>query len=614
MRDYLKIALQYCDDVKTGKRIAGKLEKLAVQRFLNDLIRSGFSLSDDPELEALLTKLKVKANPDLDFPYRLDMSADRGATHACFFIETCPHVQGKLAKPNRDGSRNKLIMEPWQVFATVNIFGWVNVEDGLRRFLYVYIEVAKKNGKSTWLAAIALYLAFIDGETGAEVYTAATSRDQAKIVFEAAKKMADDTPSMRNRFGIEVSQYSVFQPTSNSALKALSQDRGGTKDGLNVHGAIIDELHAHKTADMYDILANGTAAREEPLIAAISTAGDDTTSKCYQERKIVVDVLMKKAVHEQYFGMIFCLDRNDKWQDPKVWPKANPNYGVSVSEKYLFSIFEKVKISPKNEAIFRQKHLNEWVGALDGWIAPSIWEDAKREISEDTFKGQLCFGGYDLASRLDLADWGRMRPRLENGKVHWYVFASHYINERVVDTKEAINGEKRPDEYPVWRDEGHLIVTEGASTDFNRIEQDMEDFHIENPFYELGHDPFHASQLTSNLLDEGINVVEVPQNVAYLSEPMRWIEQLLAEGRLHHDGDPVLQWCVLNVVVRPDAKDNIFPRKISAVKKIDAAIGMIIAASRAMHHDNESVFDLVLDEMDGNFDDWLDNVIKVKRR
>lgn len=186
MRNYLEIALQYCDDVKTGVRIAGKLEKLAVDRFLRDLSRSGFALSDDVSVERLLTKLKVKTKPDISFPYILNL---RRAEHACFFIETCPHVKGKLAKPNRDGSRNKLVMEPWQVFATLNIFGWVSVEDGLRRFLYVYIEVAKKNGKSTWLAGFALYLAFIDGEVGAEVYTAATSREQAKIVFEDAKKI-----------------------------------------------------------------------------------------------------------------------------------------------------------------------------------------------------------------------------------------------------------------------------------------------------------------------------------------------------------------------------------------------------------------------------------------
>lgn len=612
MRDYFKITLQYCLDVRSGVRTAGQLEKLAVKRFLSDLSRSGFDTeSVDEETEGLLKKLKFKAEPDVAFEYELNLER---AHHALFFIETCPHVKGKLAKLKPDGTRHTLILEPWQVFATLNMFGWADLE-GKRRFIYVYIEVAKKNGKSTWLAAIALYLGFLDGEMGAEVYTAATSAEQAKIVFSDAKKMVEYSPKMRTRFGIEFSQYTVFQTETNSVLKALSQDRAGTKDGLNVHGAIIDELHAHKTADMYDILSNGIAAREEPLIAAISTAGDDTTSKCYQERQVVVDILKNKAVHDQYFGMIFCLDRGDDWLDPKVWPKANPNYGISVTEKYLHSVFEKVKISPKQESITRQKHLNEWVGAVDGWISPTVWEKAEdSKVIEDSFKGQLCFGGYDLASRLDLASWGRLRPRMKDGKIHWYAFTSNYISEHVVDTKEAINGEKRPDEYPVWRDQGHLIVTDGNSTDFNRIQRDIEDFHCNNPFYELGHDPYHAEQLTGNLLSEGINVVEVPQITKFLSEPMRWLEQLLAEGRLHHNGDPVLKWCMCNVTVRPDVNNQILPRKNSPGKKIDAAVGVIIAASRAMHWDREEVFELVPGDDAGNIDDWLQDMIKVAKR
>lgn len=611
MRDYFNIALQYCHDVRAGVRTAGQLEKLAVKRFLSDLSRSNFDAeSVNDENRELLKSLKFKPKPDLDFEYELDL---KRAHHALFFVETCPHVKGTLAKIRADGTRHPLILEPWQVFATMNIFGWVD-QQAKRRFLYVYIEVAKKNGKSTWLAAVALYLGFIDGEMGAEVYTAATSADQAKIVFNDAKKMVEYSPQMRSRFGIEFSQYTVFQSESNSVLKALSQDRGGTKDGLNVHAAIIDELHAHKTADMYNIVANGIASREEPLILAITTAGDDVSSKCYQERQVVVDILKGKAVHDQYFGMVFCLDRGDDWLDPKVWSKANPNYGVSVNEKYLHSVFEKVKVSPKLEGITRQKHLNEWVGSMDGWIAPTIWEKSERELSENYFDGQVCFGGYDLASRLDLACWIRLRPKLENGKIHWYTFANHYINEHVVETKEAINGEKRPDEYPVWRDQGFLTVTEGKSTDFNRIQQDIENFHVNNPFYELGHDPYHASQLTSNLLDQGLQVIEVSQRVEYLDPAMKWLEVLLTEDRLHHNGDPVLKWCMCNVVVKPDAKENIFPRKTSPAKKIDAAVGLIIAASRAMHYDNESVFDLIPGEEDGNIDDWLNDMIKVVKR
>lgn len=590
MRNYYEIALQYCDDVKTGKRSAGLLEKQAVKRFLNDLKRA----KNDPEFE-----------------YRFDV--DRAA-HACFFIETCPHVKGVLAKPNKDGSRNLLVMEPWQVFATINIFGWVDSND-LRRFLYVYIEIAKKNGKSTWIAAIGIYMCFIDGEMGAEVYAAATSREQANIVFGDALAMVEASKHMQNRFGIDASKYSIFQSATNSSFKALSQDRGGTKDGLNIHCALVDELHAHKDSSMYDILANGVAAREQPLVIAITTAGDDTTGVCYREREALSKVLKGKSKHEQMFGMIFCLDKNDDWKDPKNWEKANPNYGISVSAKYLQSIFDKCGLSPSNEAIFRQKHLNEWVGAVDGWIAETVWTAAKRDVNESEFKGQVCFGGYDLASQLDLACWGRLRPRLEDGVVHWYFFVSSYINENVIETKQAINGEKRPDEYPVWRDDGHLIETPGNSTDFDWIEQDIIDFHKENPFYEVGYDPYYAQQLTSHLIDQDINAIEVPQKAVHLNPAMRWIEKLLADKRLHHDGNPILSWGVLNVVVKEDAKEMIFPRKISKAKKIDPAVALIIAAARAQFYDDEDVFELVPGEGgdDWDADDYIANMVVGRR-
>ena len=220
-----------------------------------------------------------------------------------------------------------------------------------------------------------------------------------------------------------------------------------------------------------------------------------------------------------------------------------------------------------------------------------------------------------MASRLDLASWGSLRPQLqEDGKIHWYAFAHSYINDHVIETKQAINGEKRPDEYAVWKSEGWLIGTPGESTDFKRIQRDIENAHIESPFYEVGHDRWHAEQVTANLLDEGLSVIEIPQTTEYLSPAMRWIEVLIAEGRFHHCGDPVLTWCALNVVVKEDTKEHIYPKKISPAKKIDAMVGIIIAAARARHFDDESVFDLVPGEDAGNVDDWLNDMIKVKKR
>lgn len=612
-RDYFLIALQYCDDVRTGVRTAGQLEKLAVKRFLKDLSRSGFNLeSTGPKTQALLLKLKVNSqskDSNFDFTFSLRRMHD-----ACFFIETCPHVEGELALPKKDGTRELLVMSPWQIFVTANIFGWVD-QSGFRRFRYAYLEVAKKNGKTTWLAAVGLYMGFVDGEPGAKVFTAATTRDQANILFDSAKTMVDYSPKMREHFGIQRQEHSIFQRSSNSSFKALSQDRDGSKDGFNVHCGLIDELHAHKDSGMYDIVSNGIASRSQPLLFAITTAGKDNTSVCYRERKIVVAILKGEAIHDRYFGIIYCLDKKDDWKDPKNWAKANPNYGISVKPEYLQGGFDQCRISPVKEATFRQKHLDEWVGAVDGWLAESSWAANEIDIPIQRFKGVVGFGGYDLASRLDLAAWVELRPKLEDEKIHWYAFAHCYINERVIEATESINGEMRPDEYPMWRDQGFLNETPGASTDFNRIKEDIFEHHLKYPFFEVGHDPYHAAQVTADLLDDGLSVIEVPQKTEYLNPAMRWLEVLLAEGRLHFEANPVFKWCVLNVVVKEDVKEQIYPRKISRAKKIDAAVGLIIAASRAQHFDDLSVFDLIPGEDDsGNIDDWLNDMIKVAKR
>jgi phage terminase large subunit-like protein len=589
-RDYLKIAHQYAEDVMSGKVVAGKYEKLASKRFLNDLKR---------------------VKNDVDFEYHL--SADR-ATHACFFIETLNHVKGSLARPDKNGNRARLIMEPWQVFVTVNLFGWINAE-GIRRFHYCYIEIAKKNGKSTWASAIGLYMTIADGEPGAEVYAAATNYDQAKIVWADAKQMVVVNQPLQARFGVSSTQYLIKVEDTNSVFMPLATDKEGSKDGKNVHCGILDELHAHKDSNTYDIIADGIVAREQPLILAITTAGDDRTGVCYRERSTVVSILEGKSNLDRYFGLIFALDRGDDWKDPKNWVKANPCLGVSVPLTYLLDKFDKVTESPSMEARFRQKSLNEWVGSTNSWISSLSWDAAyDATLQKDSFKGLPGFGGLDLASRMDLAGFGRLFPwKVIDDKVHWAILSRHYINSRVVDSSKAINGEKRPDDYMLWAQQGWLTVTDGNTTDFDLIERDVMDSHIDSQFYEVGFDIHNANQMGQHLVESDIQAVEVPMRWQFLSPAMKWIEVLLAEGRLHHMGDPVLAWCMTNVIVVPDANENIFPRKPNAAKKIDAALGLITAAARAMYHDNLEVMDLVAGN-DGDFDDYLANIVSSKRK
>ena len=582
-RNYLEIMHQYCTDVQSGVRIAGKFEKLAVKRFLNDLKRQ----ENDPE-----------------FPYSFN---EERLNHVCSFIESLHHVKGKLA-------RKHFILDPWQVFVVGNIFGWED-HDGIRRFTDAYIEISKKNGKSTLAAAIGLYMTVADGEVGAEVYAAAANYDQAKIVWEDAKQMVLFNPELQAHFGVATTQYEIRVGDDNSKFKPLATDKDGSKDGKNVHCGILDEIHAHKDSDTYDIIADGVIARTEPLILGITTAGSSKIGVCWRERCKVVDILYGKDKLERYFGIIFTIDKNDDWRNPDVWPKANPSMGIAFDNGYLKDKYSKIKTAAE-ESRFRQKSLNEWVQGADSWIASSEWELlADPNVTEEQFKGCIGFGGGDLASKLDLAGFVKWHPKLINGRVHWYLFTRQYINEHVVNQRRQTDGQKRPDEYLDWVESGHLIETPGNVTSFNQINEDIVDSHAQAPFYEFGFDPFNASQFAEDLILHGIDAVEVRQQVNPLSIGMRWMEELIRDGRLHHDGNPVLQWCICNIEVKEDNNNNIFPRKPDKARKIDAGVAAIIGATRAMLWDKLDVFDLVPGEGDADWDvdDYLNNFVAVRR-
>ncbi|MCA8291952.1 terminase large subunit [Burkholderia vietnamiensis] len=297
---FVDTANQYIDDVLAGRIVACKWVRLACERQRRDLARAEMG---DPE-----------------FPYRFDNDA---ATRICEFIELLPHTKGRWAR-----TRQSIRLEPWQAFILTTVFGWLHVDSGLRRFRRAYEEVARKNAKSTKSSGIALYLFAADGEPGAEVYSAATTRDQAKIVFDDARAMALREPDMCAALGVEILQHQLLTDDGSKFLPLSAE--GSTLDGLNVHGGVIDELHAHKTRAVFDVIDSGTGARDQSLLWLITTAGSDLTGICYEQRTHVTKILEGVFVDETFFGIIFTLDDGDDWSDPSVWIKANPNLGVSV--------------------------------------------------------------------------------------------------------------------------------------------------------------------------------------------------------------------------------------------------------------------------------------------
>ena len=545
---YATVARRYAEAVVAGDIPASRWVRLACQRQLDDLAR-----------------FKGKSASFLFNPKLTDREgrAFHPADNLCAFIERLPHVKGPLA-----GDLIKL--EPWQVFILTTVFGWVK-PDGKRRFRRSYIEVPRGNAKSTLSSAVALYMLAADGEGGAEVYSLATTRDQARIVFGDAQAMARRSPGFRSRFGVAVGAHNMHVLVSGSKFEALSAE-GSTLDGLNIHFGCVDELHAHKTRTVYDVVETGTGKRDNSLLWVITTAGSNRAGICYEIRTFVNRLLEGLFNDDSQFGIIYGLDDADDWASEAALIKANPNWGISVRPEVLLPLQAKAMQMPSAANNFKTKHLNEWVNADTAWMDMRAWDAcADPELSEDDFIGQPCFIGLDLASKVDIAAKAKVFER----EGRFYVFLSHYLPEAAVE-------DGRNSQYSGWARRGLLTVTPGNVTDFDQIEAELVADASRFQIVEVPFDPFQATQLSAHLLAEGLPMVEMRPTVLNFSEPMKQLEALVLQRRLVHDGDPILSWMISNVVCHRDAKDNIYPRKEREENKIDGVVALIMALGRIM--------------------------------
>lgn len=560
---HVEKAAKYADDVLSGRVVAGLLIKQAASRFIRDLTHQN-------------TK---------NFPFIFDGDA---GNRACRFIEKMPHIKGEWAKKGL-----KLELEPWQCFAVVNIFSWkcaktlkdpdgnTLMEAGTRRFRTVYLEVARKNAKSTLLSAIAVYMLVADGEEGAEVYSAATTHKQAKIVWADSKAMVDKTPGLKKFKGVETNAKNISIPDRSAKFEPL-HSQGETLDGLNVHCAINDELHAHKKRDLYDVLETATGSRTQPLILNITTAGTNKAGICYELRLYVVKIMQRVLMDETFFGMIYTLDKDDDPLDRKVWGKSNPNYGVSVYPFDMERLAKKAAESPASMNNFLTKRLNVWCNAESAWMNMVEWDKCgDPTLKEKDFLNLPCWVGVDLASKIDMNAVVRLYKKRIDGETHVYCFASYYLPERAIE--DGTNSQ-----YDGWRRRELLTVTPGEVIDMDKIEDDVIELRDNRDLQEVCYDPGHnATQWASHLDEEGLDMVEVRPSVMNFSEPLKWMEALVKAGRFHHDGNEIQTWMVSNVVVKYDAKDNIYPRKERPENKIDGVIAICTGLNRLLADENQ---------------------------
>lgn len=464
-------------------------------------------------------------------------------------------------------------LEPWQHFIVGSLFGWKTAKGGPRRFRTAYVEVPRKNGKSTLSAGIALLLAFFDQEAGAEVYCAATKRDQARIVFEEAQRMRDKSPALKKRIGSYVGNLHVTSTAQK--LEPLGAD-ADSMDGLNIHGAIVDELHAHKTRAMVDVLETATGARTQPLIFYITTAGYDRHSVCWERHAYTERVLEGTLQDDQTFGFVASADEGDDYRDPKTWAKANPNLGVSVNVDDLERKARRASEIPAEQNAFRRLHLNQWTEQETRWLDMRAWNDCAgpvgwKELREE-LRGEECWLGMDLASTLDVTAvvaWFPSRCVL----VPWFWIPEEGMRARV---------ERDRVPYDLWRDEGAIFVTEGEVTDQDEVERFiMQTLATTYQVREIAFDPWNATQLSVKLSAAGAQTVSMGQTIAMMAEAVKHMEGLVVSRRLAHGGHPVLRWMASNAETKSDPYGN---RKIvkpaQGAKRVDGMVAAAMAVSR----------------------------------
>jgi len=576
MSEYLQKMIDYSNDVLSGKVMACQKHKWACLRFLNDLKRS-------------------EENSE-DFPYKFD---DK---YAVLFEEWCKifsHTKGILAK-------KPIELMPITHFIMGNLLGWVHKETGYRRFKNSYWQVARKNVKTQIHALIALFFIFVvAGDEQPEIFAAATKKEQAKLTYDEAVTMLTRCKLLVEGKHYKVAYGKITSLSNAGFFRALSKEDNKSGDGLNPSLGLIDEYHQSPNSGILDALAEGMGARPEPLVSIITTAGADLHYPCYRVEYHLISQILdpENPINiESYFVMVNELDCNttsetivvdgkkiapgdpiDDIKDPAVWEKANPiraTYQVGIDD--IKSKLELALAAPDKMRTFLTKYMNIWVNQralgymdLGRWGACGYDGDLIALIAEKTNK--TCWVGLDLSAREDLTSiWFEFVGDDEK----YYVVGHSFIPEEVFHAK--IKKDRVP--YDLWEKQGFLSVTAGSVVDYRHVKKYAQETAEKNGWYveEWCIDPWGATQISSDLDDDGATVVEIQQRINVLSEPTKDFRYMVSEKRVVHGNDPVITWAMGNAVTKKDHNENIILNKDKAVQRIDPVAAGINAHTRAM--------------------------------
>ncbi len=502
------------------------------------------------------------------------------ADRAVIFISNLKHTKGKWA-----GKKFDLL--PWQEQIIRDLFGVVKA-DGKRQFLSAYVEIPKKNGKSELAAAIALYLLYADNEASAEVYGAASDRQQASIVFDVAKQMANMSPAIMKRSKIMAAQKRLVNYSNSGFYQVLSAEVG-TKHGLNVSGLVFDEIHSQPNRKLYDVLTKGSGdAREQPLFFIITTAGTDKNSICYELHTKAKDIMSGRKADPSFYPVIYGLEETDDWTDEKNWFKANPSLGYTIGIDRVREAYKNALDNPAEENVFKQLRLNMWVNSTVCWIPDHVYDRGNKPVDFESLKGRECYGGLDLSSTSDITAFVLIfPPRTEDED--YIVYPHFWLPE---DTLE-LRCKRDHVLYDVWKRQGFINTTEGNVIHYGFIEKYIEKLGEIYNIKEIAFDRWGAVQMVQNLEGMGFTVVPFGQGYKDMSPPTKEFYKLLLEGKIVHGGNPVLKWMAGNVVIRRDPAGNEKVDKDKSTEKIDGIAAAIMALDRCIRNagNNGSVYD-----------------------
>jgi phage terminase large subunit-like protein len=549
LKDYVSIAKEYAQGAikDKGHKRHGRWIRLAAQRFIDDLGRA------------------KKKNTSFTFD-------EWHGNNACDFIEKLPHVEGKWESET-------IVLHPAQCFFICQLFGFRNKTTGKRRFTSALFATSRKSGKSTIAASILLYCKCCEDEPGAQIISAATTFPQAAIIFNIAKRMVEKTIDLREAFGLETWSKAITRYETGSSFKPIHA-KASTQDGLNPSHTALDEIHAHKTPDLLNVLTSAAGARDNPLWLYTTTEGYTSPGPWGELRdfskKLLLDVFGNDADH--FLALFWAVDDEDKTAgikadddfDESKWVKANP---LIDANPYLLSAIRKeaveAKQMPSKLAEFKIKRLNRQAATAGGWIDLIRWRLCSGPVDLELLKDVPCWGGLDLASTTDLTAL----------RLIWAVDGLYYTHGWRWCPEESIKfrTERGTVPYAAWVSTGLIKQTPGNVTDYDVVEKDIKDIYERFNVQNIAYDRWNATELANKLTSENIPLVEFIQGTKSYHPAMKKLEEIYISEKLFHGGDPVLNWCASNTVSRMDVNMNMAPDKKKSADKIDDMTALLMA-------------------------------------